>query len=155
MAPATDTFSAKLRLVMDQLNLSRVGLAHDIGVDKTVVGRWLSGVNEPTGHNLTLLTEIVRKRTPGFTLGRWRGSLADVAEAVGAAPPAAPAGSAAAAMPMVAAGSGAAVLALPDKPSIAVLPFLNMSSDPEQEYFVDGMVEDLITKLSRLRWLFV
>jgi adenylate cyclase len=97
----------------------------------------------------------VRKRTPGFTLGRWRGSLADVAEAVGAAPPAAPAGTVAATMPAGAAGPGAAALALPDKPSIAVLPFVNMSSDPEQEYFVDGMVEDLITKLSRLRWLFV
>ncbi len=46
-------------------------------------------------------------------------------------------------------------LALPDKPSIAVLPFVNLSSDPEQEYLADGMVEDLITSLSRLRWLFV
>ena len=44
---------------------------------------------------------------------------------------------------------------LPDKPSIAVLPFLNMSSDPEQEYFSDGMTEDLITELSRLTGLFV
>ena len=46
-------------------------------------------------------------------------------------------------------------LPLPDKPSIAVLPFQNMSGDPEQEYFVDGMVEDIITALSRMRWLFV
>ena len=46
-------------------------------------------------------------------------------------------------------------LALPDKPSIAVLPFQNMSGDPEQEYFADGMVEDVITALSRARWLFV
>lgn len=44
---------------------------------------------------------------------------------------------------------------LPDKPSIAVLPFENMSGDPEQEYFVDGMVEEIITALSRIRWLFV
>jgi TolB-like protein/class 3 adenylate cyclase len=44
---------------------------------------------------------------------------------------------------------------LPDKPSIAVLPFLNMSSDPEQEYFSDGMTEDLITELSRLTGLLV
>ncbi len=42
-----------------------------------------------------------------------------------------------------------------DKPSIAVLPFRNMSGDPEQEYFVDGMVEEIITALSRIRWLFV
>jgi adenylate cyclase len=46
-------------------------------------------------------------------------------------------------------------LALPDKPSIAVLPFENMSGDPEQEYFADGMVEDITTALSRMKWLFV
>jgi adenylate cyclase len=46
-------------------------------------------------------------------------------------------------------------LALPDKPSIAVLPFTNMSGDPEQDYFADGMTEDIITGLSRARWLFV
>src|SRR6059058_1437201 len=46
-------------------------------------------------------------------------------------------------------------LPLPDKPSIAVLPFQNMSGDPGQEYFVDGMVEEIITALSRIRWLFV
>src|SRR5208282_3390531 len=44
---------------------------------------------------------------------------------------------------------------LPNKPSIAVLPFANMSGDPEQEYFADGMVEEIITALSRIRWLFV
>jgi TolB-like protein/class 3 adenylate cyclase len=46
-------------------------------------------------------------------------------------------------------------LTLPDKPSIAVLPFNNMSADPEQEYFADGVVEDIITALSRMRGLFV
>jgi TolB-like protein len=46
-------------------------------------------------------------------------------------------------------------LALPDKPSIAVLPFQNMSGDPEHEYFADGMVEEITTALSRIRWLFV
>jgi TolB-like protein len=44
---------------------------------------------------------------------------------------------------------------LPDKPSIAVLPFVNLSGDPEQEYFADGVVEDIITALSHIRWLFV
>jgi adenylate cyclase len=48
-----------------------------------------------------------------------------------------------------------AALPLPDKPSIAVLPFANMSGDPEQEYFADGMVEEIITALSRIRWFFV
>lgn len=48
-----------------------------------------------------------------------------------------------------------AALQLPDRPSIAVLPFQSMSGDPEQEYFTDGMVEEIITALSRIRWLFV
>ena len=46
-------------------------------------------------------------------------------------------------------------LALPDKPSIAVLPFENMSGDPEQEYFADGMVEEITTALSRFKGAFV
>src|SRR6266446_2233498 len=49
----------------------------------------------------------------------------------------------------------ATALPLPDKPSIAVLPFANMSGDLEQEYFADGMVEEIITALSQIRWLFV
>src|SRR5207244_6306955 len=48
-----------------------------------------------------------------------------------------------------------APLPLPDKPSIAVLPFQNMSGDPEQDYFVDGIVEEITTAISRLPWLFV
>jgi adenylate cyclase len=48
-----------------------------------------------------------------------------------------------------------AALPLPDKPSIAVLPFQNMTGDPEQEYFADGMVEEIITALSKIRWFFV
>ncbi len=51
--------------------------------------------------------------------------------------------------------AGAAERVLPDKPSIAVLPFANMSGDPAQEYFVDGMAEEIITALSQIRWLFV
>jgi adenylate cyclase len=51
--------------------------------------------------------------------------------------------------------TAAPALALPDKPSIAVLPFQNMSADPEQEYFADGLVEEIITALSRFKSLFV
>jgi TolB-like protein/class 3 adenylate cyclase/Tfp pilus assembly protein PilF len=51
--------------------------------------------------------------------------------------------------------TGRPVLVVPDKPSIAVLPFMNISGDPEQEYFADGMVEDITTALSRFRNLFV
>ncbi len=50
---------------------------------------------------------------------------------------------------------GSARLSLPDKPSIVVLPFENLSGDPGHDYFVDGMVEEIITALSRIRWLFV
>src|SRR5947209_14913954 len=62
--------------------------------------------------------------------------------------------------PQVAAQTGeqlsrAKPLPLPDRPSVAVLPFQNMSGDPEQEYFADGMVEDIITALSRFKSLFV
>jgi TolB-like protein/cytochrome c-type biogenesis protein CcmH/NrfG len=53
------------------------------------------------------------------------------------------------------ASAAPALLPLPDKPSIAVLPFANMSSDPEQEYFADGLTEDLITDLSKVADLFV
>jgi adenylate cyclase len=49
----------------------------------------------------------------------------------------------------------AASLPLPSKPSIAVLPFTNMSNDPDQEYFSDGITEDIITALAQVRWLFV
>ncbi|WP_409190865.1 adenylate/guanylate cyclase domain-containing protein [Bradyrhizobium sp. RDM4] len=55
----------------------------------------------------------------------------------------------------LAASQGSRPLLLPDKPSIAVLPFQNMSGDPEQEYFADGIVEDIITALSRFKALFV
>lgn len=53
------------------------------------------------------------------------------------------------------ADSPAQALVLPDKPSIAVLPFLNLSGESSQEYFIDGVVEDIVSALSRIRWLFV
>ncbi|WP_037382438.1 winged helix-turn-helix domain-containing tetratricopeptide repeat protein [Sinorhizobium americanum] len=52
-------------------------------------------------------------------------------------------------------GEPPSALVLPDKPSITVLPFQNLSGDPEQDYFADGVVEDIIAALSRIRWLFV
>jgi len=59
------------------------------------------------------------------------------------------------AAPKAAPTAAPAALALPDRPSIAVLPFINISDDPEQDYFADGMVEDIITELSRFQRLFV
>src|SRR5690349_6346170 len=52
-------------------------------------------------------------------------------------------------------GQSNPAFALPERPSIAVLPFINMSGDPEQEYFADGMAEEIITALARCNWLFV
>jgi TolB-like protein/predicted Zn-dependent protease len=57
--------------------------------------------------------------------------------------------------PLASDSSSPVTLSLPDTPSIAVLPFANMSGDPEQEYFADGMVDDILMALSRVRWLFV
>ena len=57
--------------------------------------------------------------------------------------------------PAVAEPAPESSLPLPDKPSLAVLPFVNLSGDPEQEYFADGMVEEITSALSRIRWLFV
>src|SRR3984893_7109620 len=62
---------------------------------------------------------------------------------------------AAALAPEMATEPGRPALALSDKPSIAVLPFANLRGEPEQEYFADGMVEEIITALSRIRWLLV
>ena len=61
---------------------------------------------------------------------------------------------AAAAANTMPASTGPALM-LPDRPSIAVMPFQNMSGDHDQEYFADGLVDDIITALSRMRWLFV
>ena len=76
-----------------------------------------------------------------------------------AAPSASPASTASASpsMPLISSGSPAAVLGirLPDKPSLAVLPFTNMSGDPEQEYFADGITEDIITDVSKISGLLV
>ena len=60
-----------------------------------------------------------------------------------------------AAVPAESAEAHAPALPLPDKPSIAALPFHNLSGDPEQDYFADGVVEDITAALSRMRWLFV
>ncbi len=57
--------------------------------------------------------------------------------------------------PVLEPGSARPALSLPEKPSIAVLPFQNMSGDPEQDYFADGMVEDITSGLSHIKWLFV
>ncbi|WP_441233494.1 winged helix-turn-helix domain-containing protein [Bradyrhizobium sp. 930_D9_N1_4] len=88
-----------------------------------------------SGANQALIRTIARK---GF---RFVGAVETQAGAVVPAP--------------VRAAQAQAVLALPDRPAIAVLPFTNMSGDREQDYFSDGISEDIITALSKLRWFFV
>jgi len=64
-------FSAKLEIVMKTLSLSRGRLASELGVDKSVVARWATGVVSPSEHNLARLTELVAQRRPGFSMLHW------------------------------------------------------------------------------------
>ena len=95
-----------------------------------------------TGEEQRLLRTIARK---GY---RFVGDVRET-DASELASPAEPTESLAPALPP------APALSIPDRPSIAVLPFLNLSGDPSQDYFVDGVVDDIISALSRMRWLFV
>ena len=131
---ATSDFGQKLAVVLKAINLSRSRLAQIVGVDKSVVSRWASGVQIPSDHNLSLLTEAVDRHRPGFERRDWdldAKGLANRLDVLNAGP-----------------------LSL-EGPSIAVLPFANLSADPEQDYFADGIVEDIITALSRFKSLFV
>ena len=131
---ATSDFAHKLGVVLKAINLSRGRLAQTVGVDKSVVSRWASGVQAPSDHNLSLLTEAVARHRPGFERRDWDRDAEGFANRLDA---------------LAADGSSL------ERPSIAVLPFENMSGDPEQEYFADGMVDDIITALSRSKQLFV
>ena len=110
-------------------SVSDAALTTRLNIARSVIG--------DTGHEQRLIKTLPRK---GF---RFVGPVLEAQE---------PAGGAVADNP---AEPSKAALTLPDKPSIAVLPFQNMSGDPEQEYFADGMAEDILTGLSRHRWLFV
>lgn len=70
-APGGD-FAENLRLVMSRLNLSRVELAHRLGIDKSAVRRWVLGSSQPTGVNLTVLTDLVAAEVPAFNRDTWR-----------------------------------------------------------------------------------
>jgi adenylate cyclase len=137
---AIPEFAHKFGLVLKACNLSRGRLAQTVGIDKSVVSRWASGVQAPTDHNLALLTEAVGRHRPGFSRADWELPSEAFATRLG-----------------LDRGSwaGEPELALPERPSIAVLPFANMSGDTEQEYFADGVAEDIITALSRFKSLFV
>lgn len=83
-------FSDKFTLALKALSLSRGRLAADLGVDKSVVGRWATGVMTPSAHNMSRLTALIAGRVPHFTLLDWDRGLADFAALMGADPAAIP-----------------------------------------------------------------
>lgn len=103
---------------------------------EAVDGRLKASLNDIGDLALKNIERPVRAYRVEWSAADWRGSITTRSAALAVAPSDAP-------------------LAVPDKPSIAVLPFTNMSGDPDQEYFNDGVVEDIITELSRFRQLFV
>ncbi|WP_289295524.1 helix-turn-helix domain-containing protein [uncultured Reyranella sp.] len=130
MATASD-FAQKLGLVLKTLNLSRGKLAQTIGIDKSVVSRWVSGATVPSDHNLSLLTEAIARSRPDLGRADWD-------------------------LDTVAFGARFAGEGVPfDRPAVAVLPFANLGGEADQEYFAGGITEDIITALSKWRSLLV
>jgi hypothetical protein len=82
----SEPFSAKLGLVLKVFSMSRARLAADLGIDKSVVGRWVTGAVRPSAHNLSLITARVAQRRPGFTSLDWDLSLPALATRLGADP---------------------------------------------------------------------
>jgi transcriptional regulator with XRE-family HTH domain len=80
------TFSEKLNLALKALSMSRARLAAELGVDKSIVGRWARGAVRPSPENLTRLTSLIAVRIPGFTVLDWERGLAGLAEALGIDP---------------------------------------------------------------------
>jgi hypothetical protein len=80
----SEPFAKKLELVLKVLSMSRARLAADLAVDKSVVGRWVSGAVQPSAHNMSLLSALIAEKIPGFTTLDWDRSLAAFAELIGA-----------------------------------------------------------------------
>lgn len=79
-------FHTKLSFVLKALSLSRGALAAELGVDKSVIGRWASGTVRPSAHNLARLSELVAARRPGFTALDWERPIGSLAVLIGADP---------------------------------------------------------------------
>lgn len=82
----SEPFSAKLALVLKLFSMTRSRLAADLEIDKSVVGRWLTGAVRPSAHNLALITALVAQRAPGFSILDWERNLPGLAELLGADP---------------------------------------------------------------------
>ena len=80
---APDAFPAKLDLVLKALSMSRGRLAAELGVDKSLVGRWTSGAVTPSAHSLENLTRLITSKRPGFTMLDWDRDLGSVAKVFG------------------------------------------------------------------------
>jgi adenylate cyclase len=126
----TTEFGRKFCLALESLNCSRTRCAHELGVHKSIVTRWAAGKAHPTEHNLTRLTELVRRTRPEFVLRSWRLNVETFARQLGPGP-----------------RSPSTETA--KRPSVAVLAFDNLSDDPGQDYFSDGVAEDIVTELTR------
>jgi transcriptional regulator with XRE-family HTH domain len=83
---AIEDFPHRLDLALKALCISRGALAARLEVNKSVVSRWLKGVNGPTQHNLAKLTELLAARSPGFTMLDWEGDIDGMAERLGLGP---------------------------------------------------------------------
>lgn len=82
----TEAFGKKLELALKRLSMSRARLAADLSVDKSVVGRWVTGAVQPSAHNLSRLSALLAERIPGFTALDWDRHLSGFAELLGADP---------------------------------------------------------------------
>ncbi len=137
-------FGERLSLALNACNLSRSQLSSALGVHKSMVSRWLSGEMKPTGYNLARISTEFAKLKPGFNMTLWATPRAEFEKILGVACTSPTAGSIA-----------PAPLPAHNKPSLAVLPFINLSGNPDQDYFAEGMTEEIITALSRIRSIFV
>lgn len=82
----SEAFGRKLELALKRLSMSRARLAADLGVDKSVVGRWVTGAVQPSAHNFSRLSALLAERIPGFTALDWDRPLPGFAELLGADP---------------------------------------------------------------------
>ena len=82
-----DDFAVKLDVVCKKLNLSRGKLAQQVGIDKSMVGRWIAGASRPAGNTLMRLNDVVAKTIPGFTAASWDLTANDLAARLGIASP--------------------------------------------------------------------